>query len=56
MNDVKIEIKFNDKEFTLVENGKIHVDLESLVENITPLHQLLEYLTSMSKIRASVPR
>jgi hypothetical protein len=50
MTNVKIEIKINDKEIALHENGKIHVNLEELYEGITPLHELLEYLTSMSKI------
>lgn len=50
MGDVKIKIEVNGKELAVYENGKLLVNLEELYEGITPLHELLEYLTSMSKI------
>ncbi|CAG5072927.1 hypothetical protein DYBT9623_04464 [Dyadobacter sp. CECT 9623] len=49
MDNVKIEIKINDKHIVVFDNGVLTVDINNIQQDITPLHRLVEYLSEISK-------
>jgi|GEM_PF-5648810 len=52
MDNVKIQIKINDKEFVIMENEVLQVDMSELMDKITPLYRLVELLTAMAEKQA----